>query len=246
MRLLLTRPAEESARSQKLFDAAGHSVQLAPMQVIEPLPATLAFDGIQALAVTSRQGARALARATDRRDISVYAVGAATAALLRTEGFATVVSAEGDAAELARLLAARLDPRRGGILHAAGAAVALDLDEALAPLGFQVVRTNLYQAAAVDTLDRTIQDALTDGQLDGVAFFSPRAATIFAKLLQQADLAACCSRLVAVCLSPAVAERVGGLDWRATLVADEPNLPALLAVLTAYGQRTNDGMETQA
>src|SRR5690606_3576644 len=84
----LARPAAEGERSRRAFAAAGHEVLLAPVLAIEALPAPLDLTGIQALAVTSRQGAAALARATPRRDLPVYAVGDATAEQARAAGFA--------------------------------------------------------------------------------------------------------------------------------------------------------------
>ena len=55
-------------------------------------------------------GARALARATQRRDLPVLAVGDATARAAREAGFESVTSAGGDVGDLAPLAAARCAP----------------------------------------------------------------------------------------------------------------------------------------
>ncbi len=79
-----------------------------------------------------------------------------------------------------------------------------------------------------------------DGALDGVSFFSPRTAAVFAKLAVREGVAEACGGLVAACLSPAVAERAAALAWREILVAAEPSLASLLAALAAYERRTGE------
>ena len=245
MRLLLTRPAAEGERSRQAFAAAGHEVLLAPVLAIEALPAPLDLTGIQALAVTSRQGAAALAQATPRRDLPVYAVGDATAERARAAGFAVVHSAGGDVHDLARRLAAGIDPAAGGVLQAAGERVARDLGELLRPSGIRVVRTTLYRARALAALDRTAVAALQGGKLDGVVFFSPRSARVFARLAVRQGIDAACGRLLAVCLSPAVAVAAAGLAWREALVAARPDLASLLAALAAYAGHTDGRTEAR-
>jgi uroporphyrinogen-III synthase len=239
MRLLLTRPAEEAARSRRLLEAAGHRVLVAPVFAIESVPATLDLAGVQALAVTSRQGAAALARATARRDLPVFAVGEATAERARAAGFTRVEAAGGDAAALADLLARRIDPAAGRVLHATGEIQARDLGALLRDSGVELVRTILYRARPVEELDRTVCAALRESRLDAVAFFSPRAAGIFARLAVRQGLAETCGRLVAACLSPAVAARAGKLRWRDLVVAERPDLPSLVAALAAYEAHTD-------
>ncbi len=239
MRLLLTRPAEEGERTRAALEAAGHSVLVSPVLRFEPLPVTLDLSGAQALAVTSRQGLRSLARATPRRDLPLFAVGAATAALAGEAGFQRVESADGDQAALARLLSRRLSPGAGHILHVTGSERADDLGENQPLQAFTVVRTELYQARALEELDRTARDAMTHGQLDAVAFFSPRSAAIFVTLVRRAGLAASCAGLLAVCLSPAVTRSAAMLPWSEAVTAAQPSLPALLAALAAYDKRTD-------
>lgn len=239
MRLLLTRPAEEGERTRQACEAAGHKVLLSPVLRFEPLPVTLDLTGVQALAVTSRQGLRSLAQATTRRDPPLFAVGAATAALARDAGFRSVESAEGDLSALARLLAGRLSPAGGAILHATGTERAGDLAESVPLQNFTIVRTELYQARPLDELDRTTREVLAHGQLDAVAFFSPRSAGIFVTLVRQAGLAETCAGLLAACLSPAVARSAADLPWAATVTAAEPSLPSLLGALAAYDRRTD-------
>ncbi|MEE8271986.1 MAG: hypothetical protein V3R98_09705, partial [Alphaproteobacteria bacterium] len=78
---------------------------------------------------------------------------------------------------------------------------------------------------------------LRQGGLAGTLFFSPRTADVFARLVAAAGLVERLRGLIALCLSPAVAERLeagpGRGAWREIRVADRPDTPSLLSLLDA-------------
>ncbi len=232
MRLLVTRPAEDAAPFARTLEAAGHVVLCEPMLDIRPLPAgPLDLDAVAAVLLTSANGARALAAATDRRDLPVYAVGDRTAALARAAGFADVTSAAGDAAALARLIRAHRRPADGPLVHAAGLDRAGDLAGALTAAGFEVRVLPLYDAVPARAFSAPTRTALQDGALDGVLLMSPRTARQFARLLDQAGLASAAARLDAYCLSGEVASALDGTGFRAIHVAARPTSDSLVAAL---------------
>lgn len=232
MRLLLTRPRDDAEPLAGELRRAGHAVLIEPMLEIRPLPdAAPDLDGVQAVLLTSANGARALAAATARRDLPVRAVGDATARAARRAGFADVVSADGDVAALAGLARARLDPAAGRLLHVAGSAVAGDLAAALTDAGFAVDRAVLYEARKAAALSPACRSALRDGRLDAALFFSPRSAAAFVRLADTAGLADACRRLSALCLSRAVADAAGVVPWRMISVAVRPTQADLLDLL---------------
>ncbi len=235
MRLLLTRPVEDAAPLAALLREQGHEVLLAPLLEIRELAAPApALDGVQAVLLTSANGARALARAAvDPATFSLpaFAVGEASAEAARQAGFTSVESADGDVAGLARLVVERLRPDAGALLHAAGTRLAGDLAGDLAGHGFEVRRAVLYEAATATALPEAAVTALTESRLDAVLLFSPRTAATFARLVAQAGLAAACPKLIAYCLSPAVAAKLAGLDWRRIAVARRPEQEHLLGLL---------------
>lgn len=231
MRLLVTRPREDALRLARDLQARGHDCFLEPLLAIEPTGERPALDGVQALAATSRHGIAAFARQERRRDLPLFAVGEATGEAARAAGFEAVSVAEGDAAALARLLAARLSPQDGTILHLAGETLAADLGALLALAGLPVRRCSLYRARAADNLSPALLAALRDGRLDGATFLSPRTGTTFVRLVNAAGIAATIRSLTAYCLSPAVAAALSPLRWAAIETAAAPRLEALLAKL---------------
>jgi uroporphyrinogen-III synthase len=232
LRVLLTRPRHDGEETARLL--AKHNIEtvMAPLiDISEIAGATLDLAGVQAVLVTSANGARALAHTTANRDFPVFAVGDASAAAARDNGFARVTSANGDVAALATLVRQRRTPQDGALVHAAGSAVAGDLAGALESHGFEVRRSQLYRAQAVDTLPEAARSALSDGIIDAALFYSPRTAALFAKLVVAAGVQSNCRRIIAGCLSPAVAEAAAALPFAEIRTAQTPDQAALIAVL---------------
>ncbi|HEX9808158.1 MAG TPA: uroporphyrinogen-III synthase [Alphaproteobacteria bacterium] len=234
MNVLVTRPEPEAVAIAADLAARGHTAVIEPLLAIVARPeAEVDLSGVQAVALTSANGARALAQRTARRDLPVFAVGDATAAAARAAGFAEVESAGGDVALLAALIAFRLDPGAGPVFHAAGRQVAGDLKDRLEQAGFAVRRAALYHAVASTAFSPETAAALRDGRIDAALFFSPRTGRTFVRLLAESRHAQVCGRMVAVCLSAAVAEEIDRLPWRALLIAAQPTQAALLDSLAA-------------
>ena len=230
MRALLTRPRADSETLAETLARRGISSLIEPMLDIVPTadgPPDLA--GVQAVLITSANGARALAAALGAdRATPLLAVGQSSAQAARAAGFRRVEPAGGDVASLAALVAARLKPAAGALLHVTGRDQAGDLAGDLARDGFTVRRAVLYEAHAARALSAAAARALTEGTIDLALFFSPRTAEAFAGLVRSAGLAPTMGRIVALCLSPAVAESARVLDWREVRTARRPELDALL------------------
>ncbi|MDX5367361.1 MAG: uroporphyrinogen-III synthase [Alphaproteobacteria bacterium] len=235
MRLLVTRPERESKALAAELEARGHEVTIAPLLSIRYLDdVSLPQRGWQALLVTSANGARALGRLADAalKKVPVLAVGEASAAAARAEGFSDVRAAEGDVHALDALAARVLYPAGGPLFHAAGSVLAGDLKAMLAARGFEVERLALYEAEK-QGLPQHVLDALKGGTIDGVLFFSPRTAGQFAALTRQAGISSSLGGVTAYCLSAAVAGEIAGLAFGAVHVAAEPTLKSLTALISA-------------
>lgn len=235
MHLLVTRPEPESEALAAGLRARGHEVTIAPLLSIRYLDGvSLPAREWQALLITSANGARALGRIADRylKQVPLLAVGEASAAAARAEGFSNVRAAEGDVHALEALALRLLDPAKGPLFHAAGSVLAGDLKALLEARGFEVERLALYEAEK-QPLPRSVLEALRAGRIDGVLFFSPRTAGQFAALIAEAGLAASLAGVTAYCLSGAVAAQLKGLTFRAVHVAAEPSQSALTALISA-------------
>jgi uroporphyrinogen-III synthase len=228
MRVLITRPEREAAALAQALAARGHEAVIAPLfrlQILQPSDDFAAgLVAAQAVLVTSANGARALAEASEQRSKPVFAVGDTTAATAEGLGFTNVMSASGDAAALSDLVRQRLDPTAGPLLHVSGADVA---DEPVAE-GFDVRRVVLYEARAAEALPDSARAALEARAIDVATFFSPRAATLFVRLVTEAGLAETCRAITAIAISPAAAAPLADLPFARTIAAERPTRQAVL------------------
>lgn len=236
--VLVTRPLPEAEETAARVRALGLSCLIEPMLEIHPLAgAPLDLSGVQGVMVTSRNGARALALGTPERAFPVFAVGDATAGLLRELGFVTVASAAGTAEDLARLLLRACDPAKGAILHVRGAAVGGDPAPPLRAAGFDVRAAMLYEVRTPSAFSPALERTMRHRALGYALFFSPRTARTFVTLARAAGLDPHCGEIEACCLSVAVADALREVRWRAVRVSVRPEQAALLAELPSAGHR---------
>jgi uroporphyrinogen-III synthase len=232
MRVLITRPEREATALATALGQRGHVAVIAPLFQLDILHPPNDFAGVlaacQAVLLTSANGARALAEASEQRSKPVFAVGDTTATTAEGLGFTSVTSAAGDSAALAELVAQRLDPKAGSLVHISGVDVAGEIARDLAGGGFEVHRFALYEAREADALPDSARAALQARALDAATFFSPRASALFARLVSAAGLADACRIVSAVAISPAAAQPLAALPFKATVAAARPTRQAVL------------------
>ena len=235
MRILITRPREDAEQFARAVSALGHDAVIEPLLEIDFLPGPpIDLGGVQAVLLTSANGARALAHRVAVRDVPLIAVGPATASAAREIGFLDVSESAGEGVEaLASFVRTKLRPGGGALMHPAGSVSAGDLSGALGARGFVVRREVIYDARAVDHLSGAVVAELSAGLIDAVTFFSPRTAAIFVELATEESVADACRRLTALCLSAAVGVALAPLRFAAVKVAKNPTMEAMLALIGA-------------
>ena len=236
---IITRPVEDAGRFSAAARAAGARVIAMPVIDIHFREQVQIPDvRWQAVAITSANGARAIGRlpAAQRQAITAaqaVTVGPASSAAARMAGFARILQAAGDVAALIETVRQRLRPQDGPILYASGAITRGDLQRHLNAAGFDVHRAVLYEARPAGMLNEAARKALLNDAPGTVALYSPRSASIWAQLVQQAGLAAQAARWRHACLSSNVAHalrrHLPGCEQ--ALTAAEPREEALLAML---------------
>jgi uroporphyrinogen-III synthase len=210
----------------------GHEPLVDPVLSIGAVVAPpIDLTDIAALVVTSANAVPALTPAMLEKPL--FCVGSATAAAARSAGFTPAGVGDDDGLALVGLLASRLTPAAGQVLHLCGEQTAASTRAALEGLGFRWRSVVVYRATAVPGLPDLTRRALEAGTLDAVLFFSPRTAAIWCRLVRKAGLDGATGRLVAACLSRAVAGSASDLAWREVRVAEGRDQTALLDCLDA-------------
>ncbi|WP_426956690.1 uroporphyrinogen-III synthase [Muricoccus radiodurans] len=226
---LITRPEPGAGATAERVAALGWRPVLAPALVLTPLPMRPA-PAAQAALVPSAASLPALATAWPLGR-PLLAVGEATAATARHLGFAQVIAADGDAESLAATAAARLDPRDGPLLLAAGRGYGTALAAAVQARGFGVIRRTAYAATPAAALPEEACAALASGTVRAGLFLSPRSASVACALLRGAGLAGAATGIRAVALSARVARALADLPWRSLDASPRPDQDALLTML---------------
>jgi uroporphyrinogen-III synthase len=247
MRLLLTRPADDAARTRAALLARGHDVMLAPLLSVVPVPVAIGErswrESWDAVIFTSANACRAVAATLAGGDANhprlaalltrpAYVVGGRTAAAARAAGFTRIESADGDADALLRLIAThfkgpgKADAR---LLYLAGEDRAADIAAALAPEKIAVETVSIYKAEAATGLPDDVLRALAAGAIGGVLHFSGRSAQAYLRCAGMGQAAALAP--VQFCLSPRIAAVVKEAGARRIAVAARPDEAALLDLI---------------
>lgn len=250
MRVLITRPEREATTLAAALRERGHAPVIAPLfhlQILRPPTGfSAALSAAQAVLLTSANGARALAEASDQRGRPILAVGDTTASTAEGLGFSAVASASGDGAALADLVRERLDPKSGPLVHVSGADIALDFAEALKPEGFEVRHFALYDAREETALPDSARAAIEGRALDAATFFSPRASDLFVRLVQEAGVSSALANVTAVAISPAAAVSLKPLPFKTVVAATRPTRQAVLDEIDRLAAAGVEGPSTMS
>ena len=210
MRLLVTRPEPDGERTAATLRARGHEVLVAPLLRIEPLadaelgagPWGGAGDDQRQRGARRSSGIRA---APSSWPLPAFAVGRRTRrGRPRAAGFGDVTSADGNAQDLVRLIAARLRCARRCSISRARIAPAISR-ASWRPHGVAVETAVVYRAVAAAALAPRRRGAQA-GRLDGVLHFSRRSAEIYLDCAEAAGVLDRALRPFHYCLSRQVAE----------------------------------------
>ncbi|MDX2223135.1 MAG: uroporphyrinogen-III synthase, partial [Rhodospirillaceae bacterium] len=220
MRVLITRPAADTAAAHAALTAAGHTVTAHPLTESEPVAdASLNLAAAQGFIATDPDGVRALADRVGVRTFPIYCDGPATAAAAHAAGFKTVINADGDAAAIARAVQRDLKPTGGALIYAASNTAPVNLSAMLANMGFSVRQVGLYAIKRARELPAALAEGLASGAYDAVALFTPDDARTFAVLVKQSGLETKTRNLIAGVAAPPVAAPLSALKFARVITA---------------------------
>jgi uroporphyrinogen-III synthase len=230
VRLLVTRPEPDGERTAQNLRARGHNVLLAPLMRMEAIDFALADDAYSAVVMTSANAARAIAAHSTRARLTAlpaFTVGRHTADAARAAGFGDVTSADGDKADLSRLLGARLPDNSRLLLYLAGENRSGELGLA----GVTVRTVVAYRTAAAERFPPDLAAALAQGEIDGVLHFSRRSAQAYIDCANRAGLLDRARAPLHFCLSRQVGEPLSAAGAAGIRIAPRPEEAALIELV---------------
>jgi uroporphyrinogen-III synthase len=238
VRLLVTRPEPDGERTAAALRARGHDVLVAALLRVEAVADAELGDGAlrenwAGIVITSANAARALAshpRRAELMRLPLFAVGRRSAEAARAAGFGEVTSADGDARDLVRLVAARA--AGAPLLYLAGEDRAVDLAAELAAHRVPVTTAVVYRTVKAAAFPPKLQRAFSAGLVDGVLHFSRRSAEAYLACAAAGDVLDRALAPLHYCLSPQVAEPLAAAGAATLRVAPRPDEAALLDLLS--------------
>lgn len=237
MSIWLTRPYDDSQHMADLLATHGIRSIIAPLMNIEPTEVTWPARMPDALLLTSRYGARALATTpAEWRALPVYCAGPATAQAALKQGFENILAVETGVVDLLPLL--RTHHSGQHVLYPSGEDIKIDVAPLLAPHGITVERVIAYNARAKDQLPATLLHAFADGSVSGIIFASPRSVQIARDLLKQNKLSVKASKLDLYCLSVDIAaEAARQIGGEQVYACPLPSYDAMMELLLNHATR---------
>lgn len=215
--VLVLRPMPGAEETAARAARMGLNAVVTPLFVVHPVrweaPAPEEMDAVMLTSANAPRHAGAGLGAF--LHLPCFAVGEATAAEARHQGFGDVRPGAADASALAERMAG---DGVGRVLHLCGR------DHiALERAGVAIVRRVVYAAEPIEQLPHAAIRTLASGAV--ALIHSPRAGATFGRLVDEAGLDRGAIRIAAI--SEAAAEAAGG-GWRTKEAASEPRDEALL------------------
>ncbi|MDX2074342.1 MAG: uroporphyrinogen-III synthase [Alphaproteobacteria bacterium] len=240
--ILVTRSKGDEHELTEALQQLGHFVIHEPLTEIF-LNHTIRAEVEQAMReepdavlITSKHAAQALALLSDIRDTCILAVGTATMEHAMSLGFSRVYDTGGTLESMLEYIQGGYDDG-ARFLYVSGEHIRSDLPEILGSFGMSCQRIIAYHALAAESLSDTLIAQLKRGQIDAVTFFSPRNVAIFLDLLKRAGCTPASAALDLFALSEEVANAAQDATWRHIFIARKPTLASLVdSVDNIYAQ----------
>lgn len=233
MRVLVTRPEPGASETAKRLEALGFEPVVLPLTETQAIPVDLATlpPAFDAVAVTSANAIRhapleLIARLSRRR---CFAVGERTAEAARASGLADLVTGNGNAEGLARLMKDVLPPGTR-LVYLCGRVRRPEFEAALAGSGISVTPVEVY-----DTVDRApapdVAMRLTGARLDAALVYSVKSADVLACMVARPELVQTFEDTRYFCLSPRIASALKGIPPSRIHVSTQPSEESLFVTL---------------
>jgi uroporphyrinogen-III synthase len=240
-RALVTRPAPLAGRTARRLAELGYTpvvLSLTEVRRIEVDPGRIPADAGMVAATSANAIVNAPPGLLRRlRGLPCLAVGAATASAARAAGFGSVSEGPGDAAGLARMIAAGV--KGGTVVYLCGRVRRPDFELALGAAGIEAAPVETYDTVRMPLDEGRAVTAVGGEPLDAALVYSAAAAEALGELAGRPAFAGIFRNTAFCCLSERIAAGLGAAPGRKILAAAEPTEEALLSLLAKPGRRSH-------
>lgn len=219
MKILITRPIDESITLAEKLELLGYQPVIAPLLKIEFTKDIdcQKFDRYEAIIISSKNAIKAIADAN--KNLKLIIVGKETTEFAKSLGFINSIYAGVNIEELKENLS-----NYNHLLYLTGA----DISDDLKSLPVNIDRQIVYNAKRVDVPSVEFLDFIKQDQLRLCIFFSTRSAKIFLDFINEYKLKSYSSSIIALTLSAKIAHNLKDMHFNSCYVATEPTLDSLV------------------
>ncbi len=239
MQILVTRPADQSAKLVKSLQDLGHDVKCSPLLEIVYISAPVPdLRDIRAVVFTSGYGVRGFANLCENMPLSgltAFAVGHSTASQAQDLGFSRVHAGSNDALSLIDVIKSEFSPESGDILYVRGRHISIDLKELLDAEGYGVRQQIVYEARCAKSFSPEVLPCIIEETLEGVILLSQRTARVFVTLMEQIENQEYIQSLKYYCLSHNIAEELTMINPSQVVIPELPNVDNLIKQIKDFG-----------
>lgn len=229
MRVVITRAENEAANMAGAIKAIGCEPLVAPMLEIKFDDVPINLNGVQGVVVTSSNAVRALEKGTEERDMPIYCVGPQTRKFAESLGFTNVKNSFGGVKNLPIFIGRETSPSKGPLLFLRGGNVAGNPIKELAQGGFRANALKVYGAGPVTTLPEEVRAEFEKSVVPEFAtFMSIRTFKMFRGIMESEGLLPKLRDMIAICISPAVADFAREVRWKKVYSAEEMTGPSIV------------------
>lgn len=188
--ILVTRPQPGASVTGEKLAKAGFNVVVQPFTEMVAKPASSDLSGLQnvtTIIVTSSNALRYLSDGmrVALSSVRMLTVGDATREKAQRQGFDNVVSADGNARDLAGLIRQEVTPD-DHILYLCGAVRTPDIETELSRLKLSFIVVETYETIKISQLTDIINTVFLDSEINAVCFYSSVSAQLYAEYFQGA------------------------------------------------------------
>lgn len=195
MRILLTRPLHQSARSADRLRNLGHEVLIEPLLQIHQLDTQLPAGRFDGIILTSSNAVPPLDRhwpRSDRDNVPVLATGESTRKTAAAIGFSNTTSVGGSARTIITELPGWLKQQGltsgPDLLYPGAETLSVDLTTELSRSGVTCCNWPVYRSIPVKQLSPALVQAFQQGKIGLTLLYSARTASAFARLVSHHNI----------------------------------------------------------
>ncbi len=223
MKILITRPLDESINLADEIVKLGHQPIISPLLKIELFKNInfKLFNKYEGIIISSKNALKAIDQAN--KNLKLFIVGEQTTQFAKTLGFSNSICAGRNIIEVKETM-----QQYNNLLYLSG----VDISDSLNLLEKKIDRLEVYQAQRIESASDNFLDFIKLNDLRLCLLFSTRTAEIFIDFIKEYKLESYCKNIMALSLSNKINNKLRTVKLDSYYVSEEPTLKSMISSIS--------------